>query len=257
MSRRVAVTREVPRSIAECQLTHRQRVPICLEDARAQHGRYEDTLRACGCRVERLAEEPASADAVFVEDVAIVLAEVAIVTRPGAASRRGETSSVASALEPYRELATIGAPGTVDGGDVLVCGDTLYVGLSSRTNRHGVEQLAEIASRFGYRIEGVSVTACLHLKSAVTQVGEQTLLANLRWIPAGVFSGLEVLEVDPTEPSAANALLVGDRVILSSEHPATLERVAARFAVLSVDVSELAKAEAGVTCCSLVFETGD
>ncbi len=253
---RLAITREVSPSIGDCELSHLARVPIDLDAARAQHRQYEECLAAVGCRIYRLPAEPSLPDAVFVEDTAVVLDELAIITRPGAASRRDETRAPADALWPYRRrLAPIEAPGTLDGGDVLPIGKKLLVGLSNRSNEAGIQQLRCLAGPFGYSVEGVQVKGCLHLKSAVTQVAENTLLINREWVDSGAFEGMELVDVDPGEPFGGNALLVGDTVIYPAGYPATRRRLEDRgIRVKAVDVAELGKAEGGVTWCSLIFD---
>lgn len=252
---RIALTRAVPDVIGQCELTHIDRRPIDVEVARIQHAAYEDALRALGCRVERVPAAPGFPDSVFVEDTAVVLPEVAIVTRPGAASRRAEIQAVAEALIAYRQIVTIEAPGTVDGGDVLVVGKALFIGLTDRTNAAGIEQMQRLLSPYGYTVTGAPVRACLHLKSAVTQVNDQTLLIQPRWIEKDAFSAFELIEVDVTEAYAANVLRIGERVIYPSAFPRTAERLAAQgIEICLVDADELAKAEGAVTCCSLVFE---
>jgi len=251
----IALTRDVSSAIDRCELTHLARRPIDLGRAREQHRSYEQCLRELRCTVQRLAEEAEMPDSVFVEDIAVVLDEVAIITRPGAASRRGERSSVAKALERFRPLSRIRAPATLDGGDVLRLGKTLYVGRSSRSNEAGRRQLRTAVEDYGYSVRSVSFDGCLHLKSAVTAVGEGTVLVNPAWVEAAAFAGTDTVEVDPGEPAAANALLIGGKVLFPSQHPMTAERLGRGGIKLKlVDVSELTKAEAGVTCCSLVFD---
>jgi len=253
---RIALTREVSDSIVACELTHLDRVVIDVELARRQHAAYEAALVALGCQIVRLPPEPDMPDAVFVEDVAVVLDELAVVARPGAVSRRGETDSIAAALEPHRPLFTIDPPGTIEGGDVLRVGRTLFVGASTRTNRPGLEQLRQIVSAFDYWVEPVEVAGALHLKSAITCVGERTLLINRNWVDAYAFGDYDLIDVDPAEPFSANALLVGGGLIYPEQCPRTramLEGLSAR--IVPVNVSELAKAEGGVTCCSVIFET--
>jgi dimethylargininase len=252
----IALTREVSPAIGQCELTHLARQPINVELARQQHHQYENALSALGCLVLRLPAEPALPDSVFVEDTALVLDEVAIITRPGADSRKPETAMVAQALAPYRKLYTIVEPGVVDGGDVLRLGKTLYVGLSSRSNQAAIEQLRTILTPYGYTVQGIAVTGCLHLKSAVTQVDERTLLVNPRWVDAEVFEDWQIIEVDPAEPYGANVVRVADTVIYPSSYPRTYQRlVDAGLQVHLVDASELIKAEGAVTCCSLLFQT--
>lgn len=257
MSRRlIAITREVSSSIVRCQLTHIERAAIDLANACLQHAEYERCLARLGCAVQRLPEAPQLPDSVFVEDAAAVFDDIAVLARPGAASRRAETASVAAALAPHREVVPIEAPGTLDGGDLLAIDRRVFVGRSSRTNSGGVEQLRAILEPRGYSVCAVPIDGCLHLKSAVTRLAPDRLLLNPQWVDASAFGAVDVIDVDPAEPFAANALAVGDEVIVA----AAFERTAARLAgcgirVVSVDVSELAKAEAGVTCCSLVFRS--
>jgi dimethylargininase len=253
---RIAITREVSPAIARCELTHLERRPIDLELAREQHRAYERCLAGVGgCEIRRLALEPDLPDSVFVEDVAIVLDELAVLARSGAESRRPEAESVAAALERHRPLEWIATPGTLDGGDVLCLGKKLFVGRSSRSNDEGIEQLRRTVAPHGYTVSGVEMSDCLHLKSAVTRVGENLVLLNRAWVDAEAFGGAEGVDVDPLEPAAANALWVGGTVILPEAYPRTRERLEERgIATATVEVSEIAKAEGGVTCCSLIFE---
>ena len=190
----------------------------------------------------------------FVEDVALVFDEVAIITRPGADSRKPEAQSIARALTPYRTLCTIEAPGTLDGGDVLRVGKTVYIGLSSRSNRSAVEQTQKFLAPYGYTVQGVEVTGCLHLKSAVTQVSDDTLLINPAWVDRSIFGAMKFIEVDESEPSAANAVWLDDAVLYPSSFPQTQRRLEeAGLRLKIVDATEVAKAEGAVTCCSLIF----
>jgi dimethylargininase len=251
----IAITRQVSPAIARCELTHLERVAIDVELAQAQHRQYEVCLAALGCEVQSLPAEPDLPDSVFIEDAAIVLDELAIITRPGADSRRPETVSIARALEPYRRLVNIEAPSTVDGGDVLRVGKTLYVGLSSRSNPSAIEQMQSALRPYGYTVQGVPVQGCLHLKSAVTQAAEDALLINPNWVDKRTFRTWRLIEVDAAEPYAGNALLIGGTLIYPASFPRTRERLEAHdIHMMTVDVSELAKAEGAVTCCSLVFE---
>lgn len=250
----LALTRAVPPSIVHCELTHLAREPIDLARAGAQHRAYEEALGALGCTVVRVPAAPDLPDSVFVEDAAVVLDEVAVAARPGAVSRRAEVEAVAGAVAAHRPLARIEPPGTLEGGDVLRIGRRIWVGLSGRTNAEGIRQLTSIAARHGYAVHPVRVTGCLHLKTAVTQVGEGTVLLNPAWIDPAAFDGFTWIGVDPREPFAANALLVGGRVVHAAAHTHTSERLRAHgIDVLPVDASELAKAEAGLTCCSILI----
>jgi dimethylargininase len=252
---RTAVTRPVPASLARCELTHLARVPIDIDRAVAQHQRYEETLRALGCAVRRVAAADDLPDSLFVEDAAIVLDELAIITRPGAPSRRPECEGVARIIADYRPLQTIVPPGTIDGGDVLRLGRTLYVGRSTRTNADGVLQLSTFVAPFGYSVVAVTTASCLHLKSAVTAVDSERVLCNPAWIDTRVLTRVDIIAVDAGEPHAANVLRVGDAIVCAAEHERTADRLQALgYQVCAVDVSELAKAEAGVTCCSVIIE---
>jgi len=252
---RIAITRAVSPAVAECELTHLERRPIDYRRATAQHRAYEAALRELGCEVRALPAETRLPDSVFVEDIAVVLDEVAILTRPGAPSRRAETASLAPVLSSYRPLLSIEAPGTLDGGDVLRVDRVLYVGRTGRTNQAGIDQLTRALAPYGYRVQGVDVQGCLHLKSAVTLVGPRSLLANTQWIESKAFTECDIVDIDPAEPYAANGLLLGERVIYPTSFPATARRLEQRgVGLVALDVSELQKAEGAVTCCSLVFE---
>lgn len=250
----IALTRPVSASMAACELTHVQREPIDIERARTQHAAYARALVDVGCQVVEVPGADHLPDAVFVEDTALVLDEVAIVTRPGAQSRRAETAAVAQELARHRTAVEMPGPATLDGGDVLRIGRTLYIGTSGRTSGAGVTWLREIVAPFGYRVLPVEPTGCLHLKTAVTAVAPDLLLFNPQWVDPSCFGGMRHIAVAQDEPFAANALLIGERVI----YPASFEKTARRLReagidVLPVDASELGKAEGGVTCCSIVF----
>ena len=249
MSRR-AFTRAVSPRIAECQLTHLERVPIDPARAAAQHSAYEQALAGAGYEIVRLPELADDPDAVFVEDTALLLDGHAILTRPGAASRIGEVDSTAEGLRGHFELHRIQS-GYVDGGDVLRIGRRLYAGLSTRTDRAGIDALAAIARPLGYEVIPAETGACLHLKTGATFAGNGVLLYDPASIDPSQFVGVEPLAVE--EPAAANGVRLSDRLILPAGNPRTADALRARgFNVVEVDVSELQKAEAGVTCMSLI-----
>ena len=251
---KIAITRQVSPAINQCELTHIVREPINYDRARAQHRQYEDALRSLGLKVISLDAEAGLPDSVFVEDVALVLDKCAIMLNPGAASRRPEVASVEKALAPYREIFRIQPPATVDGGDILQVEKIIYVGLSSRSTADAIAQIKAILKPSSYQVHGVRVTGCLHLKSAVTQVSEDTLLINPEWVSKDDFPSMKFIEVDPSEPYAANAVLVDGTIIYPSSFPKTQAKLqAAGIRMLIVDADELAKAEGAVTCCSLIF----
>lgn len=252
---RTAITRRVSPAIARCELTFLHRQPIDLAKAQEQHRAYEALLEKLGMRVIALPAEPDLADSMFVEDTALVLDELAVLMSPGTAKRREEVASVEKALAPFRPIQRIELPATIEGGDILRIGERLFVGLSSRTNENGVRRLAALLAPYAYEVFPVRVAGCLHLKSAVTFVGRNTLLANRAWFDAAPFTGYGWIDVDPREPHAANALAVGGTVVFPASFPKTRARLeAGGFCVEALDISELQKAESGLTCSSLVFE---
>ena len=276
--RLVALTRSVPASIQNCELTHLAREPIDYARAVAEHDEYEAALERLGCRVQRLPDAPELPDSVFVEDTAVVFDALAVIARPGAASRRPEVDVMAAALAPYRRLAFIEPPGTLDGGDVLVTPGRVFVGVSGRTNADGARQFAIHAAPLGYETIAVPVTGCLHLKSAVTlaslppdqppprlrrsaealrpkaEGGRSVLVVNPDWVDVKYFEGFDLIEVDPSEPAAANVLRIGEHLICAAEYPRTRKLLDARgLHTATVPAGELAKAEGGVTCCSLIL----
>lgn len=246
-----AVTRQVSTSLRACQLEYLGRVEMNVDVAAGQHRSYEAGLADLGVRVISLEPLPELPDSVFVEDPAVVLDDVAVITRMGTDARRGESASLAKALGEFRPLKWMTPPATLEGGDVMRIGRTLYAGISRRTNREGAEQLA----RFGYRVVSIEVRGCMHLKTACTSLGDGRLLANRNWIDVGSLSEFEILDVPREEPWAANVLRIGGTVLVPAAHPRTAELVEREgLRVRLVDISELAKAEAGLTCMSLLFE---
>ncbi len=250
----IALVRAPTAALTRCELTHLERVVIDFERARAQHQRYVEVLRDLGAEIVWLPSLQQHPDAVFVEDMAVVLAEVAVIGRSGAASRRGEAASVAEVLSAHRPLRWIEPPASLDGGDVLRIGQALWVGCSGRTDADGVTALASAVSEFDYRVRAVPTTGCLHLKSACSLIPPDTVLANPQWIDGQSFEGLRVIAVDAREPHAANTLTIAGTTVVSAAYPFTAEKLRrAGVRTVSVDISELHKAEAGLTCMSLII----
>jgi len=247
----IAVTRDVSPSVAQCELTHLARTPIDYGRAVAQHRQYRALLASLGWEVIDLPGDAAHPDCVFIEDTAVVLDDVAVITRPGAPSRRGEVPPVAAELARHRRLVTIENPATLDGGDVLVLDDTIYVGLSSRSNETALEQLRALTGR---RVVGVPLQGALHLKTAITRISHDALLVNRDWLDVTPFAGWTLIDVDPAEPFGANALLAGEAVVYPTAFPRTRAKLEAHgLTVHTIDADELAKAEGGVTCCALLL----
>ena len=251
----VAITREVSPRFDECEITHIERKPIDVDMARKQHQSYHEALRSLGCKVITLPAEPDLPDSVFVEDAAVILPEIAMITRPGADSRKPEVDSIIEALKAYRPFVRVTDPATLDGGDVLVLGKNIYIGQSTRSNEIAIRQMQELLSNYNYRVAGVNLHDCLHLKSAVTKVDEKTLLINRNWVGTYHFGSFELIDVDASEPLAANCLPIGDSVIFPTAFPKTAAKLEAKgYKLKRVNVDELAKAEGAVTCCSLIID---
>lgn len=250
----IALTRAVSPAIAHCELTHLTRTTIDPTIARAQHDAYERCLEQAGCTVRRLETDAQMPDSVFIEDMAVIFDELALIACPGAPSRRSETPGVADAVAQYRPIQHIEPPATLDGGDVLCLGRTILIGHSTRTNAAAIEQVRRILGPLGYDVRATEVRGCLHLKSAVTAVADDVLLINRVWIPTADLAGFDLVDVHPAEPFGANALRLADSVMHAAGFPRTAERLATRgIRVDSVDLSELAKAEGAVTCCSILI----
>jgi len=252
---RLAITRDVSPRFNECELTHIDRTPIDVQIAQSQHHGYVQALKDLGYAVLELPAEVDLPDSVFVEDTAVILPDVALITNPGADSRKPETLSITQALRPYRELVFIESPGTIDGGDVLVLGKNIYVGLSTRSNQSAIDQMNEKLGKYGYKTQGVAMHDCLHLKTAVTRVDEKTLLINRKWVDVENFEGFDLIDVDTSEPFGANCLPVGEAIIFPVAFPKTSTKLMELgYKIKPVVVDELAKAEGAVTCCSLIVE---
>lgn len=250
-----ALTHAVGARLEQCELTFADRVPIDVGRARAQHAAYCQLLRSCGASVRTAEVSPQCADAVFVEDVAVVLDEVAIAASMGVVSRRGEVDRMLPVLAEYRPVLRLEPPAQLEGGDVLRLGRRLFVGSSSRTNPAGADALRQLVAPFGYLVVPVAVAGCLHLKTGCTALDDETLLINPDWIDPRPFAGLAVLGVDHGEPGAANVLRLGSTVCMSQSHPRTADRVRDRgYAVRVADISEFEKAEAGMTCLTILID---
>jgi dimethylargininase len=251
----LAITRDVSPRFHECEITHIERTPIDYEVAKEQHQGYVRALRELGCTVLELPAEDDLPDSVFVEDTAVILPEAALLTRPGADSRKPETVSIARALAPHRKIVRIEAPATLDGGDVLVVGKKIYVGKSTRSKPEAIQQMNQILGIFGYETIAVELGEVLHLKSAVTRVDDKTLLINPKWVDKALFKNFRLIQVDANEPQAANCLPVNGAVIFPTAYPNTRSRLEAHgFTVRPVVMDEFTKAEGAVTCCSLIVE---
>lgn len=252
--RTVAITHAPSPKIEQGQRTHLGRATIDIARARRQHEAYCQMLRDCGAEVQVMDVNREWPDSVFVEDTAIVLDEVAVLASMGAESRRGETAGIERELRNHQKVERIALPATIEGGDVLRMGRSLLVGVSSRTNRAGVNALDDVVRRYGYKVIPVPVHDCLHLKTACTALPDETLLVNPAWLDLAPLREFDRVPVPESEPWAANIALVGATVWVAAEHKRTAEMIRQRgFEVRTVELSEFAKAEGGVTCLSLLF----
>jgi dimethylargininase len=247
-----ALTRLPSPALAACELTHIAREPIDLARADAQHAAYRAALEQAGAKVSLLPALADHPDSCFVEDTAVLLPELVIQTRPGAPSRQGEVALIAAHLPLDRPHITIAAPGTLDGGDVLVLGHDIFIGLTARSNAEAVAQVAQAAAPHGYRTTGVPLAGALHLKTAASALPDGRVLVNTNWLDPAIFACPHLASA-PGEPFAANSLTVG-KTLFHAAGAATAARLAAEgFNVVQLDISEFAKAEAGLTCLSLLF----
>lgn len=251
-----AITRCVDPSIIDCELEFVQRQVIDFDKAADQHRNYQLCLANLGIRVISLPAEPGLPDAVFVEDPAVILPETAVITTMGSDARRKEIEGLVSVIGQFRSLHWLRPPATLEGGDVMQVGSELFVGVSSRTNKSGVEQLSGLLTPFGYRIHPVPVHGCLHLKTGCCYLGDNVIIANRAWVNLEQLHNFTILDTPVEEPWAANVIVVQDKVIIPSHHPRLTSMLKNRsWTTVNVDVSELAKAEAGLTCMSLIFES--
>jgi dimethylargininase len=251
-----AITHKVSSRIAECELTFIERAPIDYELARQQHELYESLLGRLGVAVHTLSENDRFPDACFVEDTAIVVDELAVICSMGVASRRGETRLIEKELSNYRDLKHISLPATIEGGDVLRAGKRILVGQSKRTNSAGIHALKEILGPLGYEIIPVATRGGLHFKSGCTAIDDETLFLNPDWIDASSLRSFKLLPTPNGEPASANVLRIGETICLQPEFPKAIELIQSLVErVETIDMSELRKAEAGLTCSSIIFET--
>ena len=242
----------------DCELTYLDRNSIDCDLAAEQHAGYCKMLKKCGLDVISLRSNAELPDCAFVEDAAIVLGDTAVIAPMGVESRRLELPAIESCLARFCKTVRIHAPAALEGGDVLQLGTTLLVGRSNRTNRDGISALEAIAQPLGWRVQPVTVRGCLHLKTACTAIDDETLLVNRSWIEEKDLANFQLLDVPESEPWSANVLRIGKTLCLPSAHERTLQCLGDRgFDVQATDISELAKAEAGMTCLSVIFQSQD
>ncbi len=252
-TRLVAITRLPSAQLAECTLTFLERAPIDYTLALEQHAQYRRALAQLGVHVVALPADELP-DSMFVEDTALVLAEVAILCSLSPPSRRPEAQRVGEALRKFRSIMSIAAPARLEGGDILPLGRRLFVGRSGRTNDLGIAALHQAFNGFGYEIVPVAISGSLHLKTAITALDEETVLVNPAWLDTAPVSSYRTVEVAPEEPFAANVLSLRGEILVRQNCPRTSDRLdRAGYKTRVMNISEFAKAEGGLTCMSLIF----
>ncbi|HAA67858.1 MAG TPA: dimethylargininase [Planctomycetaceae bacterium] len=249
----LALTHSPSPRMDQCLLTFLDRQPIDCDLAQQQHRAYCQMLRRAGVRVRTLQTHLRSPDAAFIEDTAVILDEITILASPGNAARRRELVAVERELADLHLIRRIEPPAMLEGGDVLRIRRELLVGLSSRTNSKGIEALTQIVKPCGYRVIPIPVDHCLHLKTACTALNDHTLLINPDWIDTANLSRFNLLSVPAGEPWAANVIRLNHHICLPAAHrqTATLLRQSS-FQIQTLDLSEFAKAEGGISCLSLL-----
>jgi len=219
-----------------------------------QHEAYVGALRSIGLEVIVLEAEPDYPDAYFVEDTAVVTPEVAVITNPGAPSRRGEEKTIEPVLARFRKTIRIKPPGTVDGGDVLMAENHFFVGLSERTNPEGARQLGGILDGHGHTWTTVPVGAGLHLKSSVNYLSERTLVLTEALAKHEAFRGFKKFILEPGEEYAANTLWLNDHLIMPAGFPGARKKLETLgLPIIELDTSEVRKMDGSLTCLSLRF----
>jgi dimethylargininase len=251
--RPTALVRGVASTFAECVVGRPPEPPLDVPTARLQHAAYVRRLEAGGFSVRFVPPDDDHPDCCFIEDTAVVVDDVALLTRPGHPSRVGELAAVGAALRRLLAVEEMPASARLDGGDVLQVGARVFVGVGARTNRGGMEAVARLAEERGRSVVAVEPRGVLHLKSAATALDDDTVLVHRPALPAGVFDGLRLLEVPSDESGAANVVRLADgSILMASGHDRTAEVVSdAGYRVVTVDVGEFARADGGLTCLSL------
>ena len=254
----MAITHLPSPNLQNCELTFLESEAINMEKANVQHQNYRAMLERCGAKVTVLDDNIALPDSVFVEDPIIVFDEIAVLTSMGVKSRRAESEAMEKVFAPYRQVKRIDLPAKIEGGDVLKVGKKIFVGESSRTNKEGIQALEAIIKPLGYEVIAVKVTGCLHLKTGVTALDDQTVFINPAWVDAKAFQGFSQIETLSNEPFGANVLKIGDTLCMNEAFPKSITLIKSLgYKVETVNISEFVKAEAGLTCMSVLFTCKD
>lgn len=242
-------------ALSECTLTYISRNSIDFHRAMEQHMAYAKALEDLGVEVKILNLNKTMPDGVFIEDTAVVLDELAVITSMGTPDRRNELPEITAEVRKYRKAVEIPLPATIEGGDVLRIGRKIYIGETLRTNKDAISFFTQIVEPLSYQVVPVEVSGCLHLKTGITALDDETFLANPEWINLSPLKGCRIVEVPENESFGGNVLVVNGKVLMNAAYPRTIDLVASLgFNIMSVDISEFGKAEAGLTCMSLVFK---
>jgi dimethylargininase len=253
--RKIALTRGISASIDRCEVSFIDRVPIDVQKMKQQHRAYEEMLQSMGYEVIQISADDSCPDCCFIEDTALVLDEIAVITHPGSTARRAEVPGVVSTIEKFRKTVKIEPPATLEGGDVLRIGRNLYVGLTQRTNVEGVGALRKLVAPYGYTVTAVPTPGALHMKSVCTAANDRTVVADPTRMDVSVFANYDVVEISPEEWMGGDLLPINGTVCMIEGFPKLKSALEGRgLNVRTLNMSEFMKAEAGLTCLSLLFE---
>jgi dimethylargininase len=255
MKRKIALTRGISAGIDRCEVSFIDRVAIDLQKMKQQHRAYEEMLRSMGYEVIQIPADDSCPDCCFIEDTALLLDEIAVITYPGSVARRGEVPGVVPTIEKYRKTLRIEPPATLEGGDVLRIGRNLYVGLTQRTNPEGVDALRTLVAPYCYKVTAVPTPGALHMKSVCTAADDRTIVADPRRVDVSPLRDYDMIEIAPEEWMGGDLLPINGTLWMIEGFPKLKSALEARgFNVRTLNMSEFLKAEAGLTCLSLLFE---
>jgi len=249
-----AIVRKPGKSIVEGLTTAKLGIPD-YQKAIEQHDNYVRALKDCGLKVEELEADENFPDSTFVEDVALLTPHCAILTNPGAPSRRGEVDAIKQVIQKYYSaIEEISSPGTVEAGDIMMVGNHYYIGLSERTNRNGAKQLKRCLNKYGMTASVIDVERVLHLKTGVSYLEQNNLVVCGEFLSNPEFEAFDTIEIPENESYAANCVWINGRVLIPKGYPVTREKIKkAGYSTIEVDVSEFRKLDGGLSCLSLRF----
>jgi len=252
MKSNYALVRNVPNTYDHCVTKQQEKIDVTL--AKQQHADYCNALEKIGLQLIRLEADDSLPDCCFVEDTAIAVDDIAIITNPGAISRRAEVAAVEKEISKYKTIHRIDAPATIDGGDVLQIGKKIFIGLSERTTQEAIDQVQEIVRSKGFEVIGVPIHHTLHLKSVATALTDSQIILNAAHFDEALFSGLRKIIVPEQEHYAANCLAVNETIFIPSGFPVTKSLIeGAGFSTVELENSEFKKGDGALTCLSILF----